>query len=137
MNDLASGDYGKLYYAPVDEAHVAGDKMSRYIDNEVLIVVKKGTTEEQVGKLAEKYHARIVGAIEVSGDYQLQLETAETKATLENKLKDIETEDIVVRASLNYVAELSGTDTDGHAGFKFGEKWKEDLQNYSSSTSSS
>lgn len=130
MNDLASGDYGKLYYAPVDEAHVAGDKMSRYIDNEVLIVVKKGTTEEQVGKLAEKYHARIVGAIEVSGDYQLQLETAETKATLENKLKDIETEDIVVRASLNYVAELSGTDTDGHAGFKFGEKWKEDLQNY-------
>ena len=130
MNDSTPGDYGKIYYAPVDEAHVAGDEMSKYIDNEVLIVVKDGTTEDQVSKLAEKYNAKIVGAIEVSGDYQLRLNEAETKETLESKIKDIETEDIVVRASLNYVAELSETDTEGHAGFKFGEKWKEDLQNY-------
>ena len=67
MNDPGNDEYGKLYYAPVDEAHIAGDDYIKYSDNEILIVVNDGVTEEQVRDLAVKYNSEIVGAIEVSG----------------------------------------------------------------------
>ncbi|MBQ6231101.1 MAG: hypothetical protein IJJ74_08275 [Eubacterium sp.] len=66
MNDSENIDYGKLYYAPLDKEHVAGDDYMKYVDNEILIVVKEGVPEEEVSRLAEKYNGEIVGEIEVS-----------------------------------------------------------------------
>lgn len=129
MNDPTPGDYGKIYYAPVDEAHVAEDDISMYIDNELLIVVKDGVSEEQVRQLAEKYNSEIVGAIEFTGDYQLRLGETLSKEGLENTLLRIRDEDIVTSASLNYVAPVSNNaETAERDGFKFGEEWQNDLK---------
>ena len=129
MNDPNSGDYGKLYYAPIDEKHIAEEDSTRFIDNEVLIVVKDGVNESQVRELAAKYNSEIVGEIEISGDYQLRLDKVSTKEELEGILQQIETEDIIHNASLSYVIEISETG-DGYAGFTYGDKWEEDLRNY-------
>ncbi|MBQ2558218.1 MAG: hypothetical protein II553_04325, partial [Lachnospiraceae bacterium] len=131
MNDSTPGDYGKIYYAPIDEKHIAEEGSTRFIDNEVLIVVKDGVSEAQVRELAAKYNSEIVGAIEVSGDYQLRLKEAATKEALEGMLQRIEGEEIVENASLDYVIEASATeDEEQHAGFYYGDRWQGDLQNY-------
>ena len=118
MNDSTPGDYGKIYYAPIDEKHIAEEGSTRFIDNEVLIVVKDGVSEAQVRELAAKYNSEIVGAIEVSGDYQLRLKEAATKEALEGMLQRIEGEEIVENASLDYVIEASATeDEEQHAGY--------------------
>ena len=131
MNDSTPGDYGKIYYAPIDEKHIAEEGSTRFIDNEVLIVVKDGVSEAQVRELAAKYNSEIVGAIEVSGDYQLRLKEAATKEALEGMLQRIEGEEIVENASLDYVIEASATeDEEQHAGFYYGDIWQGDLQNY-------
>ena len=129
MNDPAPGDYGKLYYAPVEAEHIAEDDLVMYVDNEILIVVKDGVTEEQVRELAEKYNSEIVGAIEITGDYQLRLAETVTKEELDNTLLKIKGEDIVTGASYNYVAPISGNaDTEERDGFSYGKEWKSDLQ---------
>lgn len=131
MNDPTPGDYGKLYYAPIDEKHITEEDSSRFIDNEVLIVVKDGVSENQVRDLAVKYDAEIVGAIEISGDYQIRLAEVSTKAELESILQRLQSENIIDSASLNYVLEVSEADEEeGHAGFKYGSEWKWYLQNY-------
>ena len=132
MNDPTSGEFGKMYYAPIDAQHIAEEGSSRFIDNEVLVVVKDGVTEEQVRELAKKYDSEIVGAIEFSGDYQLRLAEVATKEALEGIVQRIEGEEIVESASLDYVIEVSeAEDVEEHAGFHYGGEWKNDLQNYS------
>lgn len=131
MNDSENIDYGKLYYAPLDKEHVAGDDYMKYVDNEILIVVKEGVPEEEVSRLAEKYNGEIVGEIEVSGDYQIRISDAKTESELEDIVKLIEAEDITVSASLNYVAEVSGMSrTEERDGFYFGKEWEDDLQEF-------
>jgi len=131
MNDSTPGDYGKIYYAPIDEKHIAEEGSTRFIDNEVLIVVKDGVSEAQVRELAAKYNSEIVGAIEVSGDYQLRLKEAATKEALEGMLQQLKAEDIIYNASLNHVISVSETgDEAGYAGFKYGNRWKNDLKDF-------
>lgn len=130
MNDPGNDEYGKLYYAPVDEAHIAGDDYIKYSDNEILIVVNDGVTEEQVRDLAVKYNSEIVGAIEVSGDYQLKLAKSATREELEDLMEQIKGEDIIDSATLNYVSEISATNMEKLNGFYYGEKWQDDLQDY-------
>ncbi len=133
-NESSPADYGKIYSSPIDEKHVAAEEISLYIDNEILIVVKDGTTEDQVSKLAEKYNARIVGAIEVSGDYQLQLDEVRSKSELEAIMQQLNAEEVVDSTSLNYISFASeaseGQTITGREGFSFGEKWQNDLQNW-------
>ncbi len=130
MTDPKNDEYGKLYYAPVDEAHIAGDDYVRYIDNEILIVVKDGVTEEQVRELAEKYNSEIVGEIEVTGDYQLKVGEGLTIEELNNLIEIIGNESIIENSTLNYVSEFPVADDDADVrGFYYGEKWREEFHN--------
>jgi len=124
------GNYGKIYYAPVDEKHIAEEDSVKFVDNEILAVAKDGVTEEHVKSVADKYNCEIVGEIEVTGDYQLRLSEVKTKAELENTVKSMEAENAIESASLNYVTEMSPADVEEHAGYYYGEKWQGDLQNY-------
>ena len=131
MSNPTPSDYGKLYYAPIDANHIAEEDDTAFIDNEVLIVVKDGVSETQVQQLANKYECEIVGAIEVSGDYQLRLKEASSIEVLEGIVERFADEEIVETASLNYVAEISeANDTVvSSSGFYYGKEWQEDLQN--------
>lgn len=131
LNNPTAGEYGKIYCAPIDVKHIATEDSLRFIDNEVLIVVKDGVSESQVRELAAKYNSEIVGMIEVSGDYQLRLAEVATKGTLESIMQRMETEDIIDSVSFNYVADISVTEeTVEHDGYYYGKNWQSDLQDY-------
>lgn len=130
-DEKADDQYGLIYYTPVDEKHVAGDNYTKYADNEILIVTKEGTTEEQVVSIAKKYVAEIVGEIQISGDYQIKFDNSYSKDELNRIADEIEKEEIVESASLNYIQSVSiNAKTEKRNDFYFGEKWQGDLQNF-------
>lgn len=131
MSDPAPTDYGRLYYTPVDDANVTEEDHVRFMNNELLIVVQEGVSREQVQALAETYGAEIIGEIEVTGDYQLRISEAATRAELEEIVSRLCSEAIVRSASLNYVAQIEDTkQTEEKDGFYYGKKWQGDLQNF-------
>ncbi|MCR5707138.1 MAG: S8 family serine peptidase [Ruminococcus sp.] len=130
-------DYGRLYYAPIDEEHIVTvdeEGGAGYIDNEVLVVANDGVSREQIAELAAKYDAEIVGEIEVSGDYQLRLTTAPDE--LDPVVESISAEPVVASAEINYIMPISG-DSEGDVGdFYYGDLWQSELtaEKYDSST---
>ncbi|MCR4992696.1 MAG: S8 family serine peptidase [Lachnospiraceae bacterium] len=131
MTDSNNNDYGKIYYAPIDENHIAEQDYIRFIDNEILIVVKDGVSEEQVIDLSKRYACNIVGEIEISGDYQLRFSDVLTKEELDSIIERLLNEEIINSASINYVSEVTITEeTEKINDFYYGEKWQKSLQNY-------
>lgn len=124
-------EYGVMYYSPVDKTHISGENFIKYTNNEILIVTTSGVSSEQVHHLAAKYDAEVVGEIQVSGDYQLKLDKTYNKSELNEIAAQIEREEIIESASLNYIQEVSGTaQKEERNGFYFGKKWQGDLQNF-------
>ena len=74
---------GECYYQEIQEEHVATDDLTMYTDNEILLVTEDGVKKRAVEKLAKKYDAEIVGRIEQTGDYQLQLSNVYSLEELE------------------------------------------------------
>lgn len=129
-----STEYGKLYYSPIDETHIATtdeENAVLYIDNEVLIVVKEGTSRDEVVTLSEKYNAEIVGEIEITGDYQLRLSTSQSESELLQIVETMKSESVVESAIPNYVTQISESKkTEERNGFYYGKEWYKDLQNF-------
>ena len=118
----------ELYYKVTPEEHItAQDTGLTFADNELLVVVQDGVDKQAVERLAEKYDAKIVGCIEVTGDYQLELQTAHSMESLEKIAKEMEQEEIVLRADLNYVSVFDEDYIDFD--IQYGKKWSADLRN--------
>ena len=125
-------EYGEIYSYPIEEEHVheTADG-TKYLDNEILVVVKDGITRQQVDELAKKYDSVVVGAITVSGDYQLKLNNMVSNEELIKLIDNIGQESIIDSCSLNYIEVYSSDTIDQWAGFYYGDEWKSDLQNNS------
>jgi hypothetical protein len=118
-------DIGEIYCNSIDINHIAGDEgVINYMDNEILVFAQPSATKEEMAMLAKKYNAEIVGFIEKTGDYQLQLADIHTKDDLQSIVNEIETESKIESACLNYVYEIS-EDT-----INYGKQWEKDLKNY-------
>ena len=85
---------GECYYQEIQEEHVATDDLTMYTDNEILLVTEDGVKKRAVEKLAKKYDAEIVGRIEQTGDYQLQLSNVYSLEELEQLSEDLKAEDL-------------------------------------------
>lgn len=117
-------DIGEIYCNSIDINHIVGDDVINYMDNEILVVAQPSVTKEKMAMLANKYNAEIVGFIEKTGDYQLQIADVHTKDDLQSVINKIETENEIESACLNYVYEIS-EDT-----INYGKQWEKDLKNY-------
>lgn len=127
----ANSEFGFLYHTPISEEHIAEENGIKFIDNEILIVVKDGTHREQVVELSENYNAEIVGEIEITGDYQLRFNNITDNNELLTIVEKLNDEDVVETAILNYVSEISeAKQTEERNGFYYGKKWQGDLQNF-------
>ena len=116
---------GEIYCADIDEEHIAAtDDGIMYADNEILLVANDGVSYDEINQLAENYHAEIVGWIEQTGDYQLQLSDDHTMDELESIAKNMQAETIVESASIDYVFNCKLDE------IKYGREWEDDLQDY-------
>ncbi len=122
-NQFDEDNVGEIYYQEIDEEHVSNiDDYISYADNEVLVVAGDGVSYSKIEKLAKSYNATIVGYIEQTGDYQLELNDTYTVDELESLITQLENEDMIDSASINYITEVS-EDT-----INYGDEWSEDIE---------
>lgn len=107
MTDTQNTEYGAMYYSPLEEEHIAESGNVRYVDNEVLVTAKSGTSREKIEALAKKYSAEIVGEIAISDDYQLRFNDTYTLDELKKTVKRLSDEPVVDIAIPDFVDNFS------------------------------
>lgn len=67
-------DIGEVYFYKTELEHIkTNDDGTLYADNEILLVASGDAKFKEIEKIAKDNDAEIVGYIEQTGDYQLQL----------------------------------------------------------------
>ena len=85
------GDPGVISFAYPDPDHVAHDEENGiyYLDNQILITTEANVPRSEVEKLIAPYAGRIVGWIQLTGDYQVEFPRAMSKAELQQIVQRI------------------------------------------------
>lgn len=129
-----NSEYGVIYYTPSDEEHIASSEsgLTKYVDNEILIVADENASHDDIADLAEKYNAEIVGEIEITGDYQLKLKRSFTADELDELAGVLESEELVENAYPNYVSKIAtnSVTVSPPAGLNYGDEWRKDVEEY-------
>lgn len=124
-------DIGEIYFHQTELEHIkSNDDGTMYADNEILLVADETAKYKDIERLAKANGAEIVGWIEQTNDYQLQLNRVCNVDELEQIIATFKETDLVDDAYSNYAFAVSGTATKERDGFIYGEKWEGTLQNF-------
>ena len=102
-----------IYYAPLDEDHISTGTLTykgetgevMYVDNQLLLFAKEGTSLERVNSVVSAYGGEVVGQISVSNYYQVRFTSEYTIQELEALGQTLEQSSIVTDTYLNTVSE--------------------------------
>ncbi len=126
--------YGVIYYTPSDKEHIVSsdDRITRYVDNEILIVADEKASREDIADFANKYDAEIVGEIEVTGDYQLKFHKAFTIDELDRLASELKSDSLIENAHPNYVLEMTvdSIQASPPSGLNYGDEWRKEITEY-------
>ena len=101
---------GEIYFHQTESEHVkSADDGTMYIDNEILLVADENAKYKDIERLADANDAEIVGWIEQTNDYQLQLNKPCDADRLEQIAATFQENDLVVKAYANYAFSVSET----------------------------
>ena len=104
-----------IYYAPLDEDHISTGTLTykgetgevMYVDNQLLLFAKEGTSLERVNSVVSAYGGEVVGQISVSNYYQVRFTSEYTIQELEALGQTLEQSSIVTDTYLNTVNEYT------------------------------
>lgn len=124
-------DIGEIYFHQTELEHIkSNDDGTMYADNEILLVADETAKYKDIERLAKANGAEIVGWIEQTNDYQLQLSKVCNCAELEQVAATLLESDLIDDAYVNYAFAVSDDATHERDGFIYGEKWEDDLQDF-------
>ena len=115
------GKEKEIYYKEIDPEHVKSEEAVAYIDNEILLTAADGIQKSKIEKLVREYDGRITGFIEVTGDYQIEFETAHNLEELQTIADALAGHPEIERTSINYAEEVDNTAMP--EGYYTGEIW--------------
>ncbi len=119
---------GEISFLVTEPEHISSDQYNiKFADNEMLIVVNPKINKKRVQNLAKAYNAKVVGRIEQTGDYQLQLDNSYSREELEALCTEIASEDIVESADINYLIEIQN-DVAPYD-INYGDEWEKEIKN--------
>ncbi|MGN0608673.1 MAG: S8 family serine peptidase [Oscillospiraceae bacterium] len=98
---------GKIYYKDIqseEDIEFDGNGIY-YVRNQILLTAKDNASFDEINALAESINAEIVGYIEITNDYQIELNTAATSEELYLLIGELQNNLLVDYASLNTVIE--------------------------------
>lgn len=88
-----------------DISFVSETGCAMYVNNTLILFAQRGTTRDAVAAVAEKYDGSIVGEIGGMDIYQICLDGVRTHSQLQELVAQIETEDCIQSASVDYLIE--------------------------------
>lgn len=122
---------GEVYFHQTEIENIVTEEDGvMYAGNELLLVASNNATHADIEKLAKGVESTIVGRIEQTGDYQLQLSQTHTREELEQIASLLKNSEYVQEAYVNFAFATYVTRTTERNGFIYGEEWEKDLQNF-------
>ncbi len=101
-------DAGEISYKEPSAEHVVMDEETGnyYVDNQILITAEEGTTRAEIEQIINQFGGVIVGCIEITDDYQVELPAALSKAELEQIVTQLNENDAISLALIHDLFEL-------------------------------
>ena len=102
-------DIGGMYYKEVTDDEIILDPETgiQYAKNQLLISTLLETEKAEIEKMVDEIHADIVGFIELTGDYQIELKEDKTLEELDSIAEYINSYPFIINVTLNLVHPLS------------------------------
>ena len=101
-------ELGEVSYSGIDPSHIAQTPDGvMFLDNELMLVAAEGADRADINKVARRYKAEIVGAVDLTGDYQLRVGDAHSLRELSELADSISSEEAVAECEISYVFEQS------------------------------
>lgn len=125
--DKQEDTIGEITCNELDIEHINNEVSGlMYVDNEILVVADQNASRKEIESIAKKYDSEIVGCIEMTGDYELQLQAPLTKEELEQLIVTLESEELIEDASINYVTTVNEQSFNVNYGNQWNsENWNE------------
>lgn len=105
-------DEDEAYYKEVGEEDIVVDEENgvKYAKNQLLISVFAETEKTEIEKIANEIDAKIVGFIELTGDYQIEFMENKSLEELENIADYINSYPFVMNVTLNFISDVIPAD---------------------------
>lgn len=112
-NDSSTSEDPSLSYSEPQEENIVFEDTAKtyYVNNVIDVTVTAGTTRTTVEQLASEISGKIVGAIELTGDYQIQIDREMTLDELNELTTDIQKHSYIENAMPETLTRASENDT--------------------------
>ncbi len=94
-----------------------------YVNNEILITAISESKQEDIEKLISKSGGKIVGKIDLTNDYQVQLDKTYSFNEINNVIDSLFNSDIIKNISPNYAFHITPNSIDGNVYILNDKKW--------------
>lgn len=107
--DLSETDMTGLSYYETSKENIAEDSDTgiEYVNNEILVMLDKSASKEDLNDILSLAKGKIVGQIDALNQYQIQLDRTYSYEEIRQLIKQIKEYSIVKSATANYLIETS------------------------------
>ena len=135
LPDIPTTDEHGLLFKHPEQEHVKYDEYNAtyYVDNQILLIAKEGTPATKVQELVNGYGGRIVGMIEITDDYQIELKGQYTYSDMLILCSSLASNGYIEDAFPHTLYKtVSNTDTSDNITIPNDAMWPEELYNFNS-----
>lgn len=119
-----STDIGEISFRKPTNAHIAIDKVSgnHYVDNEILVIGKEGTSKAEIEDIINKISGNIIGCIAITNDYQIALPSSMSIDELGKVVDQLKANNSIDDAMIHYLYKTEFSSVPNDAKWK-SEEW--------------
>lgn len=101
-------DAGEISFRKPSDDHIVSDEATGdyFVDNEILLTAREGTAREEIEKIVSEINGVIVGCIEITNDYQIEIPEAKTVSELNEIVEQLKASDTVDDVTIHYLDEM-------------------------------
>ena len=101
-------DAGEISFRKPSDDHIVSDEATGdyFVDNEILLTAREGTAREEIEKIVSEINGVIVGCIEITNDYQIEISEAKTVSELNEIVEQLKANNAVDDITIHYVDEI-------------------------------
>lgn len=101
-------DAGEISFREPSDDHIVFDETTGnyFVDNEILITGQENATREEIEQIISEINGDIVGCIEITNDYQVEISEAMTISELNEIVEQLNENEAIDEAMLHYLYEV-------------------------------
>ena len=107
--DDTPSEAGEITFSKPSPEHVVYDEESQeyFVDNELLVTTKENVTREEFEQIIASFNGNIIGFIELTNDYQVELPEKMTRVEITEIINQLKENELIEEAMIHSLQEFS------------------------------